>query len=175
MSYFLWSSMPDDELFALAKAERLREPAELQRQVVRMIVMVMVNCDRARCVGPKQSNIFWVLGDRLRYAVAANVTIDADDAIALRHDDMKVVADQENTESPLVPDPADQGIELSLTNVIDATNGLVENEQIGISDESASENDALQLATRQSRNLTVGDSLGTDLCQNAADCVFVGR
>jgi hypothetical protein len=38
LSYFLWSSMPDDELFALAKAGKLTEPAVLEQQVVRMLV-----------------------------------------------------------------------------------------------------------------------------------------
>lgn len=37
LSYFLWSSMPDEELFELAAAGKLRDPAELQRQVKRMI------------------------------------------------------------------------------------------------------------------------------------------
>jgi Protein of unknown function (DUF1592)/Protein of unknown function (DUF1588)/Protein of unknown function (DUF1587)/Protein of unknown function (DUF1585)/Protein of unknown function (DUF1595) len=35
LSYFLWSSMPDDELFALARANTLR--AHLRRQVARML------------------------------------------------------------------------------------------------------------------------------------------
>lgn len=37
LSYFLWSSMPDEELFGLAKSGKLREPNELERQVRRMI------------------------------------------------------------------------------------------------------------------------------------------
>ena len=37
LSYFLWASMPDDELFALAKQKRLREPNMLSSQVQRMI------------------------------------------------------------------------------------------------------------------------------------------
>ena len=37
LSYFLWSSMPDDELFNLAAAGKLRDTAELQRQVKRML------------------------------------------------------------------------------------------------------------------------------------------
>ncbi|HEU0033947.1 MAG TPA: DUF1592 domain-containing protein [Kofleriaceae bacterium] len=37
LSYFLWSSMPDDELFALAESDTLRDPAELERQVRRML------------------------------------------------------------------------------------------------------------------------------------------
>jgi len=37
LSYFLWSSMPDDELFALAKRRKLREPDVLAQQVERML------------------------------------------------------------------------------------------------------------------------------------------
>jgi len=37
LSYFLWSSMPDDELFQLAVQNRLRDPEVLQQQVGRML------------------------------------------------------------------------------------------------------------------------------------------
>ncbi len=37
LSYLLWSTMPDAELFALAKAGRLRDKAELARQIERML------------------------------------------------------------------------------------------------------------------------------------------
>ena len=37
LSYFLWSSMPDDELFALAENGTLTDPAVLDRQVDRML------------------------------------------------------------------------------------------------------------------------------------------
>lgn len=37
LSYFLWSSMPDDELFAAADAGLLGQPDELRRQVERML------------------------------------------------------------------------------------------------------------------------------------------
>ncbi|MGA3205101.1 MAG: DUF1592 domain-containing protein, partial [Bryobacteraceae bacterium] len=37
LSYFLWSSMPDAELFRLAKEEKLHEPAVLAQQVARMM------------------------------------------------------------------------------------------------------------------------------------------
>ena len=38
LSYLLWSSMPDDELFELADAGRLRDPVELAKQLRRMLV-----------------------------------------------------------------------------------------------------------------------------------------
>ena len=37
LSFFLWSSIPDDELLDLAVADRLREPAVLDQQVTRML------------------------------------------------------------------------------------------------------------------------------------------
>jgi len=37
LSYFLWSSMPDDELFALATAGKLKEPATVKAQITRML------------------------------------------------------------------------------------------------------------------------------------------
>jgi mono/diheme cytochrome c family protein len=37
LSYFLWSSMPDDELFAAAAAGKFRDDKETQRQIQRML------------------------------------------------------------------------------------------------------------------------------------------
>jgi hypothetical protein len=37
LSYFLWNSMPDDELFTLAAQGRLRHPATLQAQTARLL------------------------------------------------------------------------------------------------------------------------------------------
>lgn len=37
MSYFLWSSSPDDELINLAVEEKLKDPAVLEKQVRRML------------------------------------------------------------------------------------------------------------------------------------------
>ncbi len=37
LSYFLWSSMPDDELLGLAEAAKLRQPGVLEAQVKRML------------------------------------------------------------------------------------------------------------------------------------------
>lgn len=37
LSYFLWSTMPDEELFALAQQKKLSEPAVVEQQVKRML------------------------------------------------------------------------------------------------------------------------------------------
>ncbi|MED5412466.1 MAG: DUF1592 domain-containing protein [Pseudomonadota bacterium] len=38
LSFFLWSSIPDAELLALAERNKLSEPAELEKQIARMII-----------------------------------------------------------------------------------------------------------------------------------------
>jgi hypothetical protein len=38
LAYFLWSSMPDDELFQLAQQHRLRDPETLRAQIHRMLL-----------------------------------------------------------------------------------------------------------------------------------------
>ena len=38
LSYFLWSSMPDEELMLLAASKQLHIPAVLNKQVKRMLV-----------------------------------------------------------------------------------------------------------------------------------------
>ena len=37
LSYFLWASMPDEELFEAAASGRLRKPAHLKQQALRML------------------------------------------------------------------------------------------------------------------------------------------
>ena len=37
LSYFLWSSMPDAELFASARSGKIKDPKEMERQVERML------------------------------------------------------------------------------------------------------------------------------------------
>ncbi|MCR9202153.1 MAG: DUF1592 domain-containing protein, partial [Planctomycetaceae bacterium] len=37
LSYFFWSTMPDDELFALARSGRIKEPTVLRQQVKRLL------------------------------------------------------------------------------------------------------------------------------------------
>ena len=38
LSYFLWASMPDEELFGLAESGRLSDPAVIEEQVFRMLL-----------------------------------------------------------------------------------------------------------------------------------------
>ena len=51
LSFFLWSSVPDEELLAVAAAGRLRAPGELDRQVTRMLKDQKAGAMRANFFG----------------------------------------------------------------------------------------------------------------------------
>ncbi|MGY8769649.1 MAG: DUF1592 domain-containing protein [Pirellulales bacterium] len=51
LSYFLWSSMPDDELLRLAHLGKLSEPGQLERQALRMLEDPRANSFTERFVG----------------------------------------------------------------------------------------------------------------------------
>ncbi|MDC0674057.1 DUF1592 domain-containing protein [Nannocystis radixulma] len=56
LSYFLWSSMPDDELFAAARAGALQDPVELEAQARRMLAD-----DRARALIDNFAGQWWLI------------------------------------------------------------------------------------------------------------------
>ena len=51
LSYFLWSSMPDDELYELARQDQLHQPATLEAQVQRMLADEKANALVANFAG----------------------------------------------------------------------------------------------------------------------------
>ncbi|MGL6097089.1 MAG: DUF1592 domain-containing protein, partial [Fimbriiglobus sp.] len=60
LSYFLWSSMPDDELFALARKGELEKPEVIEKQVLRMLADPRAN-DFVREFGRQ-----WLSLDKMR-------------------------------------------------------------------------------------------------------------
>ena len=76
LSYFLWSSMPDDKLFVLAKAGKLTNVAVVQQQVTRMLKDPKsaaftrhfpenwLGLDKMNCMPPERSGQFRVYWDR---------------------------------------------------------------------------------------------------------------
>ena len=67
-----------------------------------VVVLVVVERERARGLGAEEAGVLGVLGDGIGDAGAADVAIDADDAVALRHDDVEVVADEEDADAAVV-------------------------------------------------------------------------
>lgn len=64
LSYFLWASMPDDELLAAAREGKLQDDAELKRQMTRMLSGGKVGRASNRVGGFAQSFIEQWLGTR---------------------------------------------------------------------------------------------------------------
>ena len=76
LSYFLWSSMPDEELFALAANGKIKEPALLRGQVERMLahenaaaftrrfIMSWLRLDKLGAMPPERSGPFRYYYDR---------------------------------------------------------------------------------------------------------------
>ncbi len=76
LSYFLWSSMPDDELFKLAQSKKILQPKVLAQQVERMLsdsksasfyrrfTQVWLRLDKLGSMPPEQGGPFRIYWDR---------------------------------------------------------------------------------------------------------------
>ena len=141
----------------------------LAGEVVAVIVMVVIDGESARGLRAEQAHVFRMLRHRLRHARAADVTVEADDAVAARHDDVQVVRDEQHAEAGLVAQAPDQGVELGLAHVVDALHRLVEHQQAGLARQRAGQHDALQFAARQLAKLLITHVAGIDLAEDVAD------
>src|ERR671922_2667763 len=103
-----------------------------------MVVMVAVDGEGARRGRPKQAHVLRMLRDGLRNTRAAHVAVEAYHAIALSHDDMQIVRDKQNAETPLEPQAPDQGIEFRFAKIVDTAHRFIEDEQLRITQQGAS-------------------------------------
>ena len=129
---------------AIPAGRRLR----LARQIVPVVVVVMVEGEGAGRLRPEQARVLGMLRHRLRHARAAHMAVEADDAVALRHDDVQIVRHEQDAEAVLGAQPADQRVELGLAGIVDAAHGLVEHQDAGRADQRARQHHPLQLAAR---------------------------
>jgi hypothetical protein len=87
LSFFVWSSIPDDELLALAAAERLRDPSVLAAQVERMVAdpraMALIESFASQ----------WLLLRELDEVVPQDPDFDADLRAAMRRETELMFAD----------------------------------------------------------------------------------
>ena len=78
-------------------------------EVVSVVVMVVVDGERASCFGPEQARVLGMLGHRLGDARAADVAVEADTRSLVRHDDVQVVRTSSTPKPRCVAQPRDQG------------------------------------------------------------------
>ena len=75
------------------------------------------------------------------------MTVQTDYRVRRRHDHMKIVRDHQNSATAPVAVFADQPVKRFLTGEIDALNGFVEHQQIGLSRKGARQHHALKLSS----------------------------
>src|SRR5215472_16109581 len=71
------------------------------RQVVPVVVMMLIKRERSGNLGAEQPGVLGMLGHRLGHARTAYVAVEADHAVALRHDDVQIVGHEEHAEAAL--------------------------------------------------------------------------
>jgi hypothetical protein len=115
-------------------------------EAVRMIVTMAIDAEGASGFGAEEAHIFGVLGDGFGDARAADVAVEAEDAVGLGHDDVQIVRDEQDADAALLAQIADEGVKIRLAGVVNAADGFVEDEEVGLRHERAGEEDALELA-----------------------------
>ena len=84
-----------------------------------VVVMVGVKRQFAGRARPEQFEERRIAHDGLRMALAANMAVEADDPVRLCHDDVQIVADQQNSAAQLVANFRDQMIKSGLPGDVD--------------------------------------------------------
>ena len=125
-----------------------------------MVMPVLIECECRRCLVAEQDPEF-VAGCHIGWcSVAADMTVQANHTVGLRHDDVKVVRDQHDTAIQPVADILDQFIERNLAIIVDALNRFVENQKFRRSQYGARKQNPLKFAARQFAHLRIGKVAG---------------
>src|SRR6185437_13479163 len=80
-----------------------------------------------------------------RRAAAADMVVEAKDAVGRRHHEMEIVRDQEHAATARITQAADEREELGLPRDVDALHRLVEHQQLRLAQQRAGKQHALQL------------------------------
>ena len=113
---------------------------------VNMVVPMRVNGQGLRRLLSEQGQVFGVIAHGLWMSRAADVLVEAHYAVGERHDEVEVVRDHDDAAASVVPDLRDQAVEFGLSVDVHVLDGLVENEQFGVAQQGAGEQDALALS-----------------------------
>lgn len=138
-------------------------------EAVGVVVVVAVDGDRARRTRAEETEIFRRLRHLAWDAGAADVRVQAYDAVGRSHDDVEVVRDEEHGAAVPVPDLGDLLVKGDLAGEVDALDRLVEDEDIRPGEQRAGDEDALQLAAGERRDLCVEQVFDTRLGERLAE------
>ena len=94
------------------------------------------------CFG-KEARKFGVADDGFGAALAADVAVQADDGVALRHDEVQVVRDHQYGAVAALLDVADDGVKAGQGGRVDAGGRFVEDDELRLLQDGAGEQEAL--------------------------------
>ena len=111
-----------------------------------MIVPMRIERELTRRPRAEQLLEGGILQDLLGLAFAADMAVQADDAVGLRHHDMQIMADENDAAADLVADLRDELIERGFARDIDASERFVENKKLRLCRNRARQHHACKLA-----------------------------
>ncbi len=120
----------------------------LAGQVVVVVVRVDIDGQVARRRA-EQGLVLRVPAYGLGPARAADVTVEADHPVGRGHHDVQVVGDHEGPAPPARPDARNELVQFELPRYVHPLDRLVEDQQVGLPQERARQEDAPQLAARE--------------------------
>ena len=137
--------------------------------VVDMVVVVDIDRHVARDLGAEQFQVGRVAQHRLRMPGAADMVVDANHLVGRCHHQMEVVGDHQDAAAAAVAKPGDQPVEAGLAADIDALDGLVEDQQLGVAHQRPGEQDALELAAGNPLHRRIDDMADAGLGEGRFD------
>jgi hypothetical protein len=116
-----------------------------------MIMIVVVGIDSQVISHPatEEFEVSRMLADALGMTRTADMTVEAQNLVGRCHDEMQVMRDHEYAAVVAVPDSPDECVEFRLPCHIDALYRLVENKQVGLSQQGAREQNPLVFTSGQ--------------------------
>ena len=104
-----------------------------------MVVMVGIDCQALGNTCAEKLEESRVITHLLRLSMTANMMIQADDLIGSRHHQVQIMRDHQHTTVTFATNISNELVELSLSRDIDSLCRLIEYQQAGITQQSASE------------------------------------
>jgi hypothetical protein len=97
-------------------------------QVVTVIMRMLIERELGGGLGAKQAGVLGMACDCIRHARATDVAIEANNLVALGHDDMEIMADEEYADAALGANSSNQAVEFCFSGEVDAANWFIQNQ-----------------------------------------------
>ena len=119
------------------------------RPVRQVGVIMMVGIDGQCLTGPstEQLPVFAAFGNCPRATLTANMAIETYDTIGCRHDQMKIMGDQQNSAIQLIANFGNEIVKCQLPDKVDTLNRFIKNQKIGCAGNGTGKKDPLKFAT----------------------------